>query len=281
MEKSKSALRISIMIMALMALFSLNAFADSSWVWISEKRPFDILPWVALGTILIEWLSIWLIPKTGHALKVLGIVMIANAASFLLPYVFLKTDFSWYGTFEDILDSGPHYSVKLEITMDTIITFYNDSIGSFLPKEIFLIILSTLPFIELRGGMIAASLLKIPYLQAVLLCLAGNTIPIPFVLVLGRRILQFLKRNQTTAFLGKAIEDKVAMKSAMVKKYEFMGLLFFVGIPIPGSGIWSGSLIASLLDFSVKRAVCAQVMGLILCISIMSFLTYVFPNLFF
>ena len=129
--------------------------------------------------------------------------------------------------------------------------------------------------------MIAASLLKIPYLQAVLLCLAGNTIPIPFVLVLGRRILQFLKRNQTTAFLGKAIEDKVAMKSAMVKKYEFMGLLFFVGIPIPGSGIWSGSLIASLLDFSVKRAVCAQVMGLILCISIMSFLTYVFPNLFF
>ena len=103
MEKSKSALRISIMIMALMALFSLNAFADSSWVWISEKRPFDILPWVALGTILIEWLSIWLIPKTGHALKVLGIVMIANVASFLLPYAFLKADLSWYGTFECIL----------------------------------------------------------------------------------------------------------------------------------------------------------------------------------
>ena len=100
------------MIMSLMALFSLNAFADSSWVWISEKRPFDILPWVALGTILIEWLSIWLIPKTGHALKVLGIVMIANAASFLLPYAFLKADLSWYGTFEHILDSGPHYIVS-------------------------------------------------------------------------------------------------------------------------------------------------------------------------
>ena len=112
MEKSKSALRISIMIMALMALFSLNAFADSSWVWISEKRPFDILPWVALGTILIEWLSIWLIPKTGHSLKVLGIVMIANVASFLLPYAFLKADLSWYGTFEHILDSGPHYIVS-------------------------------------------------------------------------------------------------------------------------------------------------------------------------
>ena len=112
MWKSKPILIVSIMIMALMALFSLNAFADSSWVWISEKRPFDILPWVALGTILIEWLSIWLIPKTGHALKVLGIVMIANAASFLLPYAFLKADLSWYGTFEHILDSGPHYLVS-------------------------------------------------------------------------------------------------------------------------------------------------------------------------
>ena len=112
MEKSKPALRISIMIMALMVLFPVNAFADSSWVWISEKRPFDILPWVALGTILIEWLSIWLIPRTGHAFKVLGIVMVANAASFLLPYAFLKADLSWYGTFEHILDSGPHYIVS-------------------------------------------------------------------------------------------------------------------------------------------------------------------------
>lgn len=121
MKKSKTSLRISIMIMALMALFSLNAFADSSWVWISEKRPFDILPWVALGTILIEWLSIWLIPKTGHSLKVLGIVMIANVASFLLPYAFLKADLSWYGTFEHILDSGPHYIVSGVFLMLTII----------------------------------------------------------------------------------------------------------------------------------------------------------------
>ena len=121
MKKSKTSLRISIMIMALMALFSLNAFADSSWVWISEKRPFDILPWVALGTILIEWLSIWLIPKTGHSLKVLGIVMIANAASFLLPYAFLKADLSWYGTFEHILDSGPHYIVSGVFLLMTII----------------------------------------------------------------------------------------------------------------------------------------------------------------
>ena len=65
-----------------------------------------------MGTILIECLSIWLIPRTGHAFKVLGIVMVANAASFLLPYAFLEADLSWYGTFEHILDSGPHYIVS-------------------------------------------------------------------------------------------------------------------------------------------------------------------------
>ena len=112
MWKSKTTLIVLIMIMALMVLLPANVFADSSWVWISEIRPFDILPWVALGTILIEWLSIWLIPKTGHALKVLGTVMVANAVSFFLPYVFLKADLSWYGTFEQILDSGPHYIVS-------------------------------------------------------------------------------------------------------------------------------------------------------------------------
>ena len=116
MKKSKTPMRISIVIMALIMLLPVSVFADSSWVWISEKRPFDILPWVALETILIEWLSIWLIPKTGHALKVLGIVIIANAASFLLPYAFLKANLkanlSWYGTFEHILDSGPHYIVS-------------------------------------------------------------------------------------------------------------------------------------------------------------------------
>ena len=104
--------KLTLIVSCLMALFPVNVFADSSWVWISEKRPFDILPWVALGTILIEWLSIWLKPKTGNAFKVLGIVMVANAASFLLPYAFLEADLSWYGTFEHILDSGPHYIVS-------------------------------------------------------------------------------------------------------------------------------------------------------------------------
>lgn len=111
-DKSKNTLIALFAMIVITALFTLTVFADSSWIWISEKRPFDILPWVAVGTILIEWLSIWLIPKTGQALKALGTVTLANAASFLLPYAFLKASLSWYGTFDHILDSGPHYIVS-------------------------------------------------------------------------------------------------------------------------------------------------------------------------
>lgn len=102
---------ISICIMTI--LIPQVAFADSSWYWISEKRPWDILPWVAISTILIETLAIWLIPKTKQFIKTTGIVIVANLVSFLLPYGILAVGNSWYGTFQDILNSGPMYIVSL------------------------------------------------------------------------------------------------------------------------------------------------------------------------
>lgn len=91
----------------------MRVYANSSWHWISETRPFDILPWVALGTILIEWLMIWKIPKLDKGLKVLGVVIASNLASFLLPYMIMWFESSWYGSFQYILNSGPHYIVGI------------------------------------------------------------------------------------------------------------------------------------------------------------------------
>lgn len=165
--------------------------------------------------------------------------------------------------------------------MDAIVDFYNSNIESFLPKEMFLIILSAVPFVELRGGMIAASLLGIAYSEAVFLCFFGNVLPIPFILLLGRKLLLFLKYCQLTSSYAVKLEKKILGKSGLIKKYEFVGLVIFVGIPLPGSGVWSGSLIAALFDFSIKRAMLAQSIGLVVSIVIMSLLTYVFPNLIF
>lgn len=95
-------------------------FANSSWYWISEQRPWDILPWVALATIVIEVLAIWRIPATGHFLKTALIVIGANLLSFLLPYGLLAVGNSWYGTFQDILESGPCYIVSVMFLIMTL-----------------------------------------------------------------------------------------------------------------------------------------------------------------
>ena len=87
------------------------AFADSSWVWLTDKRPFDILPVVAAATIVIEVLSIWLIPCTRKFVKTAAVVVIANAVSFLFPYFILLVTDTWYGTFQDKLNAGPNYIV--------------------------------------------------------------------------------------------------------------------------------------------------------------------------
>lgn len=87
------------------------AFADSSWIWLTDKRPFDILPIVAAATIVIEVLAIWLVPRTGRFLKTTAIVVIANAVSFLFPYLILLETDTWYGSFQDKLNAGPCYIV--------------------------------------------------------------------------------------------------------------------------------------------------------------------------
>lgn len=88
-----------------------TAFADSSWIWLTDYRPFDILPPVALATVVIEVLSVWLIPHTGKLIKTAVVVILANAASFLLPYALLLED-PVYPRFDDVLNAGPNYIVS-------------------------------------------------------------------------------------------------------------------------------------------------------------------------
>ncbi len=148
-----------------------------------------------------------------------------------------------------------------------------------LPKELVVFIISMIPILELRGGLIAAALLHIPYLEAVPICIIGNIIPIPFILLFINKIFAWMK---TTKHLGKIalkIESKSLAKADTIRKYEFIGLLLFVGIPLPGTGAWTGSLLACLLEVKMKKAVPAIFLGLITATAIMSFVTYLLPYL--
>jgi len=106
---------------SLMLLVSSQAvFADSSWCWLTDTRPFDILPPVALATIVIEVLAIWLIPQTRKFIKTAAAVILANAASFLLPYSVLVFN-QVYPEFEDALNAGPNYIVGFGFVMLTLL----------------------------------------------------------------------------------------------------------------------------------------------------------------
>lgn len=158
--------------------------------------------------------------------------------------------------------------------MESLVIWYQNSLGSFMPKEVFIFLVSMLPLIELRGGLIIASLLKVPLVQANIICIIGNIIPIPFILLFIKKIFEFMKKHNILKNLVYKLEDRAAKKSSGAEKGEFIFLLLFVGIPLPGTGAWTGSLIASLLEFDIKKASLAILIGIILAAIIMDIVSY-------
>ena len=118
--KRRVAIRIIVLSSLMMLILPQAVFADSSWCWLTDTRPFDILPPVALATIVIEVLAIWLIPNTGKLMKTAVAVILANAASFLLPYALLLND-PVYPKFDDMLNAGPNYIVGAGFVILTLV----------------------------------------------------------------------------------------------------------------------------------------------------------------
>lgn len=160
--------------------------------------------------------------------------------------------------------------------METLVTSVLDLLHG-LNKDVTVFIISMIPVLELRGGLIAAALLKIPYLRALCLCIVGNILPIPFILLFINKIFEWLKNFKATRGLVERLEKRAMGKSEKIQKYEFWGLLLFVGIPLPGTGAWTGSLVAALLGVKLKKAVPAIFFGILLACAIMSFVTYALP----
>ena len=158
--------------------------------------------------------------------------------------------------------------------MESFVNWYQSSLGQWLPKEIFVFLVSMLPFIELRGGLIAASLLDIPIIEANLICVLGNIVPIPFILLFIRKIFSFMKKHNILKSTVLKLEQRAEKKSRGARKGEFLFLMLFVGIPIPGTGAWTGALIASIMEFKIKKASLAILLGLLLAVIIMDILSY-------
>ena len=137
--------------------------------------------------------------------------------------------------------------------MEVLVQWFTDNLSQFISAEMVIFIISMVPILELRGGLLAASLLKIPAATAIPICIIGNIIPIPFILLFIRQIFKLMKKTKIFHGLIEKLENRAMGKSDQIKKYEFWGLMLFVGIPLPGTGAWTGALIASLLEVDIKK----------------------------
>lgn len=142
-------------------------------------------------------------------------------------------------------------------------------------KYLVMFIISLMPILELRGGLIAAALMDAPMVPSFLVCFLGNIIPIPFILWFITKIFDFLKkRGKTLGKIALKIEKKADSKKEQIERLKYLGLVLFVGIPLPGTGAWTGCLIAALLGMDKKKSCLAAILGVVMAGVIMLVFSY-------
>lgn len=142
-----------------------------------------------------------------------------------------------------------------------------------MPPELVLFLISLLPLLELRGGILAAGLLHVDMLRAFVVCLAGTLLPVPFILLFFQKILEWLQ-NTRFVHLVNRLRARMEKKSRQIEKYKTFGLLIFVAVPLPGTGAWTGSMAAALMGMRFRDALISTVLGSAIADAIMCALSY-------
>lgn len=159
---------------------------------------------------------------------------------------------------------------------ETLVQSVIHALGGSVGKEGIVFIISMIPILELRGALLVAGpLLGVPVAKAIPLCIIGNIIPVPFILLLITPIFNWMKGTRKLKPFVDRMEARAMSKKDQIERYEFWGLVLFVGIPLPGTGAWTGSLIAALLGIKFKKAFPAVVIGILMATVIMWFVSYV------
>ena len=141
-------------------------------------------------------------------------------------------------------------------------------------KELLVFIISLMPILELRGGLIAAALLGLNPIKSYIIAIIGNIIPVPFILWFINRILEWMRNSKHFSKIAKWLDKKVEKHKGQIEKYGFWGLVLFVGIPLPGTGAWTGCLIASVLEMDRKKSFIAAMIGILMASIIMMIISF-------
>ena len=139
----------------------------------------------------------------------------------------------------------------------------------------FTVLVSMIPVIELRGGIPFGVAMDLPIPAAYIAAVIGNMLPVPFIVVYIRRILQWMRRHMPKLdHIVDLVEKKAHLKGRKVTKYKYLGLVILVAIPLPGTGAWTGALAAAFLDMPLRKAVPAIFAGVLIAGIAMLIITY-------
>jgi uncharacterized membrane protein len=171
--------------------------------------------------------------------------------------------------------------------MENIISYIVELFRSFealkCGKELIVFIISLMPILENRGGLIAARILEMEPIIGCVVSFIGNILPVPFILWFIKKIIDWM-RNSRVKFFNKFVnwlDKKVDKKKTQIEKYGFLGLVLFVGIPLPGTGAWTGCLIAAMLNMDKKKSFIAAAIGVLMAGIIISLLSIgIFDGIF-
>ncbi len=144
--------------------------------------------------------------------------------------------------------------------VDSLVTLF----GTTIPKELTVFVISLMPILELRGGLIAARLLEMNVWSAFFFCFIGNMLPMPFILLFIRKIFDLMRKWKYTVKIVAKMEAKAEKHRGTIEKYGFWGLLILVAVPLPGTGGWTGALVAALMDIRMRRALPAITLGVLI-----------------
>lgn len=161
--------------------------------------------------------------------------------------------------------------------MSKLAELFAATLGAYMPKEIAVLIISMIPLIELRGAVPVGVGLQMEYWKVLLIAVVGNMIPVPFIFLFARRVLEWGAQKPIIGgmfkfFLEKGEKGGKKLQES-AKNGLYIALLLFVGIPLPGTGAWTGTLAASLLDMDFKKSIAAVMGGVVLAGVIMMILS--------
>ena len=156
--------------------------------------------------------------------------------------------------------------------VEAIEKFFLETVG----RELCVFFCSMLPIIECRGAVPLGFGLGLPWWQTALFSVAGNLLPVPFILLFIRAILKWMANCRIKFFnkISAWLDRKVDKHKGTIEKYSYWGVMIFVGLPIPGTGAWTGTLIASVLGLEPKRSFLAAIGGVLMATTIMMIVIY-------